>query len=202
MYVPEHHQDLVYKFTPNSIVGVSVAGTGSAGASPSELDYPTATAVDGNLNIYVLDGDNERVVVWAPNGTVGTVLIDSGFLTKMYGLLLVSGTPSQAYFTSEDNSAVYLWTFNSSTPDLNLTQIISGSSTLSSPRGLTFDTFNNLYVADKANNRIVVFCANSTVGIPIIPSTPAEPVSIAFDSNLNMYIAAAGAHEVVKYTLM
>jgi hypothetical protein len=72
-------------------------------------------------------------------------------------------------------------------------------------RQIQMDQYGNLYVADSARQRVVVYCANSTIGFPVVgrntTSTPAfdDPSGIAFDSLLNLYVASSNNYEVLKY---
>ncbi|CAF4177925.1 unnamed protein product, partial [Adineta steineri] len=61
----------------------------------------------------------------------------------------------------------------------------------------------NLYVADTDNDRVVMYCVNSTVGIVVaednnsVPSLQ-KPVAVAFDSDLNLYLVSTDSDQVVK----
>ena len=68
---------------------------------------------------------------------------------------------------------------------------------------MTLDQYQDLYVADKDNDRIVMFPMNSTIGVPVVEGTSSgpildKPMSIAFDSNMNMYVVCE-TNKVIKY---
>ena len=73
---------------------------------------------------------------------------------------------------------------------------------LGKPRGMVFNPYGNLYVADSGNNRVIMYCAGSTVGPVIAASTtPAitTPMAVALDSGLNLYVVSSGTDEVVVF---
>lgn len=78
-----------------------------------------------------------------------------------------------------------------------------GSTPLSNPAGVAFDTFGNTYIADSGNNRIVKAAADGTVAVLAINGLGAalnDPEAIATDSSGNIYIADSGNSRVVKVT--
>lgn len=67
----------------------------------------------------------------------------------------------------------------------------SNSSELSSPMGITLDQWKNLYVADRSNNRIQLFCNGSSTGITIAGSgsggsSMSAPYDVKLDSQMNL----------------
>ncbi|CAF0891013.1 unnamed protein product [Rotaria sordida] len=129
-----HATNRVIRYPPDFSNGTTVAG--KSGASSSALDRlnnPLGVAVDDDLNLYVVDEDNKRVMKWAPNATNGTIVIGSASTANLYGILLSLYSSSEAYVSSENGNAVYLWTFGASSPRITLTQVNSTSSSLNGP---------------------------------------------------------------------
>ena len=67
----------------------------------------------------------------------------------------------------------------------------STSTLLKSPMGITLDQWNNLYVADRTNSRVQLFCSGSSTGITIAGSgtggsTISAPYDVKLDSQLNL----------------
>jgi len=209
MYVSDQKNNRVQRFPPNSLNSTTVAGQAD-GSNPnglSGLKNPSGIAVDDNLNLYIADIGNHQIVLWTPNATNGSILIANGNLDNVYGLLLVPGSSNQVYISAPNHNSVYLWTFNASNPNVTLTQVNDNPNTLANPSGIALDPYGNLYVADQGNNRAVMYCVNSTVGNTVVGdtgTTPAlkQPLAIAFDSNLNMYVLIENGDSVVRYVLV
>ncbi|CAF2852635.1 unnamed protein product [Rotaria sp. Silwood2] len=69
---------------------------------------------------------------------------------------------------------------------------------------MVFDPYGNLYIVDSDNDRVVMHCANSTVGIVVAggsSTTPDldKPTAVALDSNLNLYVAVSGGTKVTEF---
>jgi hypothetical protein len=72
---------------------------------------------------------------------------------------------------------------------------------LNVPKCVTFDKYENMYVIDQVNNgRVIMFYPNSLIGIPIITSGLSNPISIAVDTQLNLYVADWNNNRIVKLT--
>ena len=71
--------------------------------------------------------------------------------------------------------------------------------------GIFLDPYDNLYVADTNNNRVVMFCANSTVGTVAVGgtgTTPSlnQPMDVVVDSDLNLYVITQVNSQVIKFS--
>ena len=210
MYVADYNNHRIQRFAPNSSNGTTVAGTGSATSASTNLNQPTAVVVDDQLNMYITENGNNRLMFWPFNGTNGTVLINGrsggaayGELSNPYDLILVNGSTNQVYMSDATKDRVQLWTYGADMA--NETFIVANAVKLYVPRQIRLDPFGNLYVADTLRHRVVTFCANSTVGFVVVARntsvTPTlnDPSGVAFDSQMNLYVASAGNHEVLKY---
>ena len=202
MYVTGHALDKVLRYSGNSVIGTAVAGS-TSGSTNDKFNEPTDLYVDDNFNLYVVDSKNNRVMKWAQNATIGTPVISSSLINGVKGILPVPGNPDQVYLSDEGGS-IYLWSFNASSPNMTLFNVTSSSSPrLGKVQRMNFDTQKNLFVADKDENRVVMYCMNSTVGFPVVGesgTTPAvtSPMDVAFDSKGNLYVALDG-NVIVRY---
>lgn len=78
------------------------------------------------------------------------------------------------------------------------------SNLLRSPMSLTLDRWNNLYVADRSNNRVQLFCNGSTTGIAIAGagtggSTISAPYDVKLDAQMNLYVSENSGARVSKF---
>ncbi len=209
MYVSDSQNNRVQRYPPSSLTGTMVAGQGAGGsAALNGLNNPIGIDLDNNSNLYIADAANKRVMLWTPNATTGSILINSNTLDHLYGLVLVPGSSSQVYLSTQGGSnSIYLWAFGASTPNITLTQVSGTPNNLNNPSGMIIDPYGNLYVADEGNNRVVMYCVNYTVGFVVVGgtgSTPVlnQPIAVGFDSNLNMYVATDNGDNVVLFTLL
>ncbi|MDE1816512.1 MAG: hypothetical protein KGI11_08145, partial [Thaumarchaeota archaeon] len=99
-------------------------------ASATSEASPAALAYDSSGNLWVADSANNRVLMY-PQASLGT---------NGAAATVELGQPSGTAFTSStaNNGGI-------------------SASTLSSPAGLAFDTLGNLWVADSANNRVLMY---------------------------------------------
>jgi hypothetical protein len=80
----------------------------------------------------------------------------------------------------------------------------SNSSQLNAPSGITLDQWQNIYVADRSNSRIQLFCNGSSTGITIAGhstggSNLSSPYDVKLDSQLNLYVVENTANRVTKF---
>lgn len=80
----------------------------------------------------------------------------------------------------------------------------SNSMKLNSPTGITLDQWQNLYVVDRSNNRIQLFCNGNSTGITIAGTSTggtafSQPFDIRLDSKLNLYIPDSNNNTVIKF---
>ncbi|CAF3657643.1 unnamed protein product, partial [Rotaria sp. Silwood1] len=189
---------------PNSNIGTTVAGTGTKSSALTDLDHLSAIDVDDNLNIYIADIHNDRIVKWASNATSGTVVVSNSLIDKSYDILLSPSSSNQVYTSNSDKDKVYIWTFGNNSPTSTLSQVSATKNALAKPKGMVFDPYGNLYVVDSDNDRVVMYCANSAVGIVVVggsSTTPDldKPTAVALDSNLNLYVAISGGTKVAEF---
>ncbi|CAF3899624.1 unnamed protein product [Rotaria sp. Silwood1] len=205
IYLSSHNNNRVILYPPEFSNGTTVAGKN--GVSSSALDRPNnplGVDIDDDLNLYIIDGNNKRVMKWVPNATNGTIVIGSASTPSFYGSLLSLYSSNEAYVSSEDTIPVYLWTFGASSHRVTLTHVNVTPSLLKAPKCMRHDSYGNLYVADSDNSRVVMYCANSTVGTVVVSgadSTPTlgQPDDVTLDSNLNIYAVDENNQVVIKY---
>ena len=112
------------------------------------------------------------------------------------------------YIANSGSNIVLKWHVNASTGDVvaGVAGTTGSSSTLLNfPLGITLDRWNNLYVVDRSNSRIQLFCHGNLTGIAIAGmstggSSLSIPYGIALDSQLNLYVSENGFWRVTRFT--
>jgi len=80
----------------------------------------------------------------------------------------------------------------------------SSPSQLNVPSAVTLDQWQNIYVNDRSNLRIQLFCNGSSTGITIAGNGAGGtsfslPYDVKLDSELNLYVVDNGANLVIKF---
>jgi 6-phosphogluconolactonase (cycloisomerase 2 family) len=192
---------------------------GTAGNSSTLLDTPRAIAFDSNPNIfYISDSNNNRVMKYTLNSTVG-ILVAGGNGAGISNTQL--NNPRGLYFDSTTNSLVIAnpgannvvrWVIGAANWTLVAGDINglsgSGSSTFNNPWDVILDLVGNVYVADRYNYRIQFFLAGQMNGSTIAGVTGVsgsssihldEPLSVALDSQRNLYVSDSQNSRVQKF---
>jgi hypothetical protein len=78
------------------------------------------------------------------------------------------------------------------------------SNQLNSPTGIMLDQWQNLYVDDRSNGRIQLFCNGSLTAITIAGTGAggtifSSPYDFTLDSHLNLYVADCSGNRVIKF---
>lgn len=81
VYVVDRLNARIQKYLFNTLVGITVAGTGTAGSLPSELYNPSRLILDVNEDFYIAEISNRRVQFWRNGARNGTTV--AGFGGKM-----------------------------------------------------------------------------------------------------------------------
>ena len=139
-----------------------VAGNGTiAGLSPEQLSAPRGIFVHLNLDLYVADSGNDRIQLFRRDQQSATTLAGNGVpntFTLDCPSAVVLDADAYIFVTDSNNNRIVGsgpsgFRCVAGCPGING----SASDQLSNPRGLSFDSFGNLYVADGFNDRIQKF---------------------------------------------
>lgn len=184
--------------TADSVMGQAGFTSNDGAFMPPAADtmfHPAGITVDRNSGrVFVADSENARVLSWP-----GSAALNDGQPAD-----LVIGQPD-------------FETVEYSLPDYGGAGVTAQS--LDYPAGLAVDSSGNLYVADAAANRVLIYrppfsngmAAAMVIGQPDfsssdIPATPAadnlnNPLGVAIDSSGNLYVADAEHHRVLQYDM-
>ena len=226
----------------NSQVIQTLAGTGSAGftgdnlpAIATRLNLPTGACPDQFGNIYIADRANHRIRRIDANSGVITTIAGTGTA----GFLGDGGLATEARLNNPvsvalalDGSIYIAEQANHRIRKIDASGIIStlaGNGTagfagdgvpaqqaqFSSPWGISLDIANNLYIADRDNNRvrkidlatgIITTVAGSGAsgsagdGGAATAASLNKPISVCVDTAFNIYFADENNHRVRKVT--
>jgi len=153
------------------------------------------------------EGTNTGVLVAGGNGR-GNNTNQLNFPTVIY----FESSSNSLIIANTDSNNIVRWRIGDSnwtlvTGSLNASRGNSPSS-LDRPHGLTVDPMGNLYVADTNNQRIQFFSVGQTEGRTIAGITGVQgsnstllhnPFSVAFDNQLNLYVADTYGNRVQKF---
>jgi sugar lactone lactonase YvrE len=139
---------------------------------------PSAVALDGLGNTFIVDKGNSRVIRLSPSGvqtTIGQGLSSpTGAAEDGAGNVYISDTANERVVKVKPNG--------------NQTVVLSG---LNTPEGIAVDGAGNLYVADAGNNRVLKLAVDgvtqSTVGTGY-----SRPTGITVDGVGNVFVADFG----------
>jgi sugar lactone lactonase YvrE len=226
LYVADTADNCVLKIDPNGLINdAGIIGNGTAGfagdgqyaaggiSGSTELNTPTAVAVDAAGNHYIADAFNARIRKVDTNGIITTVagggsLRDNdGTLATDVQFSALQGVAVDAsgslYISDSGFEKVYKVDVNGI-----LTKVAgSGGSSYNGdggpavtanliPMGIAVDGAGNLYIADWSNGRIRVVDTSGIIQTVI--SSLSQPRGVAVDSSGNVYVADTGHHEVLK----
>ena len=211
LYVIDIGNNRVQKFVNGSTNGITIFGVNlTSGSTLNRLNNPRFFTVDETETyIYLADYFNHRIIRFltnstsGSNGTIaagGTWGYTNATLYFPYAVAYKPSLSSDLYITNYYSHSVIRWTpgatsgvFVAGTPG----QSGSSSTTLNNPLGIKLDNYLNVYVADSVNNRIQMFCANSSSAFTIAgtgiagsnASQLSQPRGIVLDSAMNLYVA-------------
>jgi sugar lactone lactonase YvrE len=162
------------------------------GLSADSLDSPQGVAIDASGNLFVADGNNNRVLV---------------FFSPI-PMTAVKGTPGNFGDATADVAI--------GQPDLVSGACNrGGSATLTTlcmtsffGVGIAVDGGDNLYVADTLNNRALEYNGpfgyeqtnNVTPDLVFVGNSLVQPSGVAVDSNQNFYVSSESHNQVYEYT--
>ena len=156
LFATDEHTNLVSMF---KTTGETVGWWGEPGQGPGQFDAPAGIALDGDENLWISESRNHRLQRFTREGRYlsgwGEFGAEPGRLDHPWGIAIdpVNGTVLVADWRNDRIQRF--------TPDGELLQIIgrsgSGEGELNRPSGVTVDKHGDVYVADRGNNRVLLF---------------------------------------------
>lgn len=235
---------LLIVYTPASIGQnlITLAGTGTAGfsgdnqlASTARVNLPTSVCPDPLGNIYIADRANHRIrKIDAVTGIITSIAGTgtAGFLgdggpaneARLNNPVSLALAQDGSIYISDlgnhrirkiDASGVISTLAGTGTAGFSGNGVPAVQAQFNSPWGITLDIANNLYIADRDNNRvrkidlstgIITIVAGSGVsgsagdGGDATAANLNKPISVCVDTAFNIYFADENNHRVRKVT--
>ena len=175
---------------------------GTTGTANGQFQTPTAIAVDAAGNVYVAEGNGNRVQKFDGNGTwllkFGTPGSAAGEFVTPTGIAVDSA--GNIYVSDSQDPTNQVSKFNSSGTFLNFV-----GSGLLGPSGVAVDSANNVYILDGNNHRIRKY---NSAGAHLIDwgangsgnGQMSFPQGIAIDASDNVYVADTGNSRIQEFT--
>lgn len=159
-------------------------------------------AIDADNNIFVLDGNNKRVIKYDSQGNYvsqfgtegtgdGEFGYSYGITTDLNGNIYVADT-SNNRIQKFDNNGVFITKWGANGGD-GSTGTSNGE--FDSPRGIATDSSGNIFVADTGNGRVQKFDSEGDYLAQFACATQ----SVALDSSGNIFVADTGSGRVQKF---
>ena len=176
IYFVDIMQSRVMRISANGTDLRVVAGGNGNGSALNQLSSPQGIFVDNNLNLFIADANNHRIVKWANGANAGVIV--AGSANSMSGSSLgFLNNPSSIYVDETDaiyisdvnNHRVVKWVKNASIGLIIAGTGVSGtaSNQLNYPRSIYLNSLGELFVLDNSNYRIQKFLPGSLTGITI-----------------------------------
>ena len=141
-----------------------VAGTGVQGSESEMLYGPTGIFVDINLDLYVADSGNNRIQLFRLNQRNGITVAGNGSVNVTIQLKWPTG------IVLDGDQHLFIVEFGNHRiigSDENGFRCIFGCSRnnqLFYPQAMSFDSYGNIYVTDRSNDRIQKIVKNNICG--------------------------------------
>ena len=175
LYVSDQSNPRVLRYPPDSISGTNgtmVAGTGTRGSAPSELDGPGELFVDDDRTMYIADIYNYRIQKWTYGASSGVTM--AGFdplgaaVSQLYiPTAVIVDSNQYMYINDQGNHRIQRWAPGSCAGECLVgCDGISGNESyrLHYPQSVAFDNQGALYVSDTGNHRVQKFLLMPAVG--------------------------------------
>ncbi|CAF2072976.1 unnamed protein product, partial [Rotaria magnacalcarata] len=189
------------------------------GSANNQLYLPAGVARDPITGtLYVSESGNHRIMSYLVNASSGTVVAGgNGPGTNRTQLNFPTGiyldvTSNSLYIANYASNNIVRWVIGATIWTLvagDINGMKGNSSTmLFSPFDVEVDFMGNIYVADTFNHRIQFFQAGSMNGTTIAGVTGVTgsdpyhfncPMTLKFDSQLNLYVVDRLNHRVQKF---
>ncbi len=183
----------------------SLLGTITSYGTPvTTIYYPGQVAVGPDSYVYMMDSFNKQVAVFSPTGIFETTFGSAQLGGDVGSGVAVNG--NYAYLSNNASPAIYRYTIGGSglakTFTAPVTYGTTGTGTLQSVIYLALDSAGDLYAADQASQRVMIYNAGGVYQSAVTVSATAAngPVGLALDSQNNIYASMANEPDVRMFS--
>ncbi|CAF4354053.1 unnamed protein product, partial [Adineta steineri] len=145
----------------SEMISTTAAGAGIRGSASNELWNPRGIFVDINFDLYVADSFNDRIQLFKSGELNGTTIAGQESLNNIISLSRPSGIVLDAdkylFIVDRDNHRIIRSRPNDIRCIIGCDKTGSQSHQLSMPTTLGFDSYGNIFITDRLNNRIQKF---------------------------------------------
>lgn len=183
-YIADFDNNRIQKYLFNTLIGITVAGSGLPGLSPSQFARPSRLIVDSNEDLSITDTGNSRIQFWKKGALNATTI---------------------AGITGIENNSKFLRIHR----DVSSGNPGNGNDQLLNPYGIVrHPTSGALFIADYGNHRLISYAAGAKNGTlllggngPGINNTQlCTPLGLHYDSFSNtLVIANFDCNNIVRY---
>ena len=163
---------------------------GEFGSGAGQLSAPKQMAVASDGDVYVADSGNDRISVFAGDGSFLRTF--GGGQLSQPGDVALDGS-GRAFVADSGHNRVAV--FGGSGEFL----FAFGTPALNDPAGLVVDG-STVYVADRGNEQIAVYSTAGTALAPIEPAAPFSPRDVIVGDDGNLYVADFANEQVDVFT--
>lgn len=179
--------------------GYVVAGGNGYGSAANQLAAPGDVHIDAVGNVYVLDGNNNRVQKWAPGATAGVTVAGGHGLGSAANQLFLP----QGFFVTNDGTVYIADLFNNRVQKWVPGAIAgvtvaggngygSGAHQLASPKDVFVDGSGNIYITDGDNNRVQRWAPGATMGVTVAGGNGYGTADNQFKNPFSLFVDNAG----------
>lgn len=179
--------------------GYIVAGGNAYGSAANQLASPEDVHVDAAGNVYVLDGNNNRVQKWAPGATAGVTVAGGHGLGSAANQLFLP----QGFFVDKNGNVFVADLFNNRIQKWAPGAVTgvtvaggngygSGAQQLASPKDVYVDAAGNVFVTDGDNNRVQRWAPGATMGVTVAGGNGYGSAANQFRNPFSLFVDEAG----------
>ncbi len=170
---------LVLAFPGTAAAFGPLASFGEFGGGPGQLNAPKQMAVAPDGDVYVADSGNNRISVFAGDGSFLRTF-GEGLLSEPKDVAL--DAEGRAFVADSGNDRIDVFSATGGLLDE------FGEGELGEPSGVAVDG-STVYVADTGNERIAVYDTEGNPLAPIEPVTPFSPRDVIVGDDGDLYVA-------------